>query len=203
MLQCRDVVVAYGERRILERVSLHVPTRGLVGVLGPNGSGKTTLLKVLSGALTPETAYERADLMAFPGHPYLVSIAEIASRDAEAVGAILATAAGPDAARDTLVEVRPGVPGLDPYLGAPQRADWYYVRIPDVATLVNANAGLSAIACTSATRAVAWGSFARRSLAASIMRALFSFPACCSPSVVAVAAVAGRESPTGCTTELG
>ncbi|HEY5013722.1 MAG TPA: GNAT family N-acetyltransferase [Acidimicrobiia bacterium] len=65
-------------------------------------------------------------------------VAEIASREADAVAAILATAAGPDAARDTLVEVRPGVPGLDPYLGAPQRADWYYVRIPDVATLLAA-----------------------------------------------------------------
>ncbi len=55
MLQCHDVVISYGERRILQKVSLSVAARGLVGVLGPNGSGKTTLLKVLSGALTPET----------------------------------------------------------------------------------------------------------------------------------------------------
>lgn len=55
MLQSNDVVISYGERQVLQRVSLTVPARGLVGVLGPNGSGKTTLLKVLSGALQPES----------------------------------------------------------------------------------------------------------------------------------------------------
>jgi predicted N-acetyltransferase YhbS len=62
-------------------------------------------------------------------------VAEIASNDAEAVAALLATAFGPDAERDTMVEVRPGVPGLARLLGPPQRADWYYVRIPDIANL--------------------------------------------------------------------
>ncbi len=62
-------------------------------------------------------------------------VAEIASSDPDAVAALLATALGPDAARETTVELRPGVPGLAPLLGVPLRADWYYVRVPDVASL--------------------------------------------------------------------
>jgi predicted N-acetyltransferase YhbS len=67
-----------------------------------------------------------------------MTVAEIASNDGEAVAALLATALGPDGERDTMVELRPGVPGLARLLGPPQRADWYYVRIPDVPTLVAA-----------------------------------------------------------------
>jgi N-acetylglutamate synthase-like GNAT family acetyltransferase len=65
-------------------------------------------------------------------------VAEIASSDPAAVATILATACGPDAARATSVELRPGVARLAELLGAPQRADWYYVRIPDVANLLAA-----------------------------------------------------------------
>jgi len=55
MLRCDDLIVSFGPRRILQGVSLDVPARGLVGVLGPNGSGKTTLLRALSGALAPDS----------------------------------------------------------------------------------------------------------------------------------------------------
>jgi hypothetical protein len=65
-------------------------------------------------------------------------VAEIAADSTAAVAALLATACRADAARDTQVELRPGVPGLPELLGPPQRADWYYVRIPDVANLLAA-----------------------------------------------------------------
>jgi N-acetylglutamate synthase-like GNAT family acetyltransferase len=65
-------------------------------------------------------------------------VAEIAAVDAEAVAALLATARGPDAERDVTVELRPNVPGLAALLGEPQRADWYYVRVPDAAALLAA-----------------------------------------------------------------
>jgi predicted N-acetyltransferase YhbS len=64
-----------------------------------------------------------------------VLVAEIASDDPAAVVELLATACGPDATRDVQVELRPGVPGLPGLLETPQRADWYYVRIPDIANL--------------------------------------------------------------------
>lgn len=38
---------------MLRGVSMEVPAKGFVGILGPNGSGKTTLLKVLAGLLEP------------------------------------------------------------------------------------------------------------------------------------------------------
>jgi len=54
MLHCQGLTVSFGAQQILRQVSLHIPPRGLVGVLGPNGSGKTTLLRALSGALIPD-----------------------------------------------------------------------------------------------------------------------------------------------------
>jgi iron complex transport system ATP-binding protein len=55
MLRCEGLTVSFGAQQILRQVSLYIPARGLVGVLGPNGSGKTTLLRALSGTLTPDS----------------------------------------------------------------------------------------------------------------------------------------------------
>ena len=61
-------------------------------------------------------------------------VAEIASDDAGAVAALVAEASD-NSTEGATVELRPGVPGLAAMLGAPQRADWYYVRIPDIGAL--------------------------------------------------------------------
>jgi iron complex transport system ATP-binding protein len=50
-IEIRDLTFAYGERRVLDGVSLGVGKGEMLCVLGPNGSGKTTLLKILSGVL--------------------------------------------------------------------------------------------------------------------------------------------------------
>jgi iron complex transport system ATP-binding protein len=55
VLKAIELTVAFGAKRVLDRVSLDVPAGALVGVLGPNGSGKTTLLRVLAGTLPPES----------------------------------------------------------------------------------------------------------------------------------------------------
>jgi N-acetylglutamate synthase-like GNAT family acetyltransferase len=65
-------------------------------------------------------------------------VAELATADAEATAALLATARGPEAEREVTVELRPHVPGLAELLGPPQRPDWYYVRVPDFAGLLAA-----------------------------------------------------------------
>lgn len=44
-----DLVSGYGNRDVLRKVSLTVPDKGFVTVVGPNGHGKTTLLRTLSG----------------------------------------------------------------------------------------------------------------------------------------------------------
>jgi ABC-type cobalamin/Fe3+-siderophores transport system ATPase subunit len=53
MLSATDVTFDYGSTPVLRGVSMDVPERGFVGILGPNGSGKTTILKVLAGTRRP------------------------------------------------------------------------------------------------------------------------------------------------------
>lgn len=49
MLEIRDLTVAYGQHRALEKVSLRLATGEIVVILGANGAGKSTLLKAVSG----------------------------------------------------------------------------------------------------------------------------------------------------------
>lgn len=51
MLTIEDLVSGYGRTRVLHGVSLSVPDRGMVAVLGHNGAGKTTLMKTIIGLL--------------------------------------------------------------------------------------------------------------------------------------------------------
>jgi ABC-2 type transport system ATP-binding protein len=51
----RNLTFAYGERPVLNDVSLSVEEGELFGVLGPNGSGKSTLFKLLSGIMLPSS----------------------------------------------------------------------------------------------------------------------------------------------------
>ncbi len=51
MLSLHDVSAAYGPVRALQGVSLEVPDRGVVTVLGANGAGKTSTLRAISGVL--------------------------------------------------------------------------------------------------------------------------------------------------------
>ncbi|SRR5579883_524131 len=51
MLQIRDLHVSYGEIKALKGISLEVPERAIVTLIGANGAGKTTLLRTISGLL--------------------------------------------------------------------------------------------------------------------------------------------------------
>ncbi|MBI1396247.1 MAG: ATP-binding cassette domain-containing protein [Betaproteobacteria bacterium] len=53
LLQAEDIVTHYGRSQALFGVSLKVPGRGGVAILGRNGAGKTTLLRTLAGDLRP------------------------------------------------------------------------------------------------------------------------------------------------------
>ena len=55
MLDVRDVTVRFGDRAVLDRVSMHVDDGEVVAVLGPSGCGKSTLLRVVAGLLAPDS----------------------------------------------------------------------------------------------------------------------------------------------------
>ncbi|MCD4783318.1 MAG: ABC-F family ATP-binding cassette domain-containing protein [Candidatus Eremiobacteraeota bacterium] len=54
MLHLHNIEKNYGEKKVLDRVNLHIAPREKAGLIGVNGSGKTTLLKIISGHIEPE-----------------------------------------------------------------------------------------------------------------------------------------------------
>ena len=58
LLQISRAAAGYGERKVLDNVSMFLEPGDRVGLLGRNGAGKSTLMKLLAGVLEP-TAGER------------------------------------------------------------------------------------------------------------------------------------------------
>jgi ABC-2 type transport system ATP-binding protein len=52
-LEIRDLVVTYGKRVAVNKLSLTVGPGEIVGLLGPNGAGKSTALAAVAGAVAP------------------------------------------------------------------------------------------------------------------------------------------------------
>lgn len=53
LLQVKDIDTYYGSVYALKGVSLEVPEKSIIAVLGANGAGKTTLLRTISGLISP------------------------------------------------------------------------------------------------------------------------------------------------------
>jgi ABC-type Mn2+/Zn2+ transport system ATPase subunit len=53
-IELRDLTVAYNRRPAIEDVTLSVPRRAMVGIVGPNGGGKSTLIKAVLGLVPKE-----------------------------------------------------------------------------------------------------------------------------------------------------
>jgi ABC-type Mn2+/Zn2+ transport system ATPase subunit len=51
LLRLRDVCLGYGNRPVLEHVSLEIERGEFAALLGPNGAGKTTLLRGIAGLI--------------------------------------------------------------------------------------------------------------------------------------------------------
>ena len=56
LLEAANLTFSYGDRRVLQGVSLTLATGEIVALLGPNGAGKSTLLRVLLGQLPAQGA---------------------------------------------------------------------------------------------------------------------------------------------------
>ena len=61
MLDVADLTVQFGERVVLDRLSLHVDDGEIVAVLGPSGAGKSTLLRIVAGLLLPDSGVVSLD----------------------------------------------------------------------------------------------------------------------------------------------
>ncbi len=53
-ISCVDIVLSFGERRVLNGLCWDAPRGSQVAVMGPSGSGKTTLLHILAGIIVPD-----------------------------------------------------------------------------------------------------------------------------------------------------
>jgi ABC-2 type transport system ATP-binding protein len=51
----RGLNKSFGDKRVVQDLSIQVETGKITGFLGPNGSGKTTTLRMLCGLLTPDS----------------------------------------------------------------------------------------------------------------------------------------------------
>ncbi len=55
MLEIKDLHVAYGEINAIKGISLSVPEKSIVTLIGANGAGKTTLLRTISALHKPKS----------------------------------------------------------------------------------------------------------------------------------------------------
>lgn len=66
MLSLRNVWVEYGEKVVLERVSLEIAQGSFVSIIGPSGAGKSSLLRVILGQEKPTRGSITLDGAAMP-----------------------------------------------------------------------------------------------------------------------------------------
>jgi lipopolysaccharide export system ATP-binding protein len=71
VLETKDIVKQYRNRRVVNGVNLRVEEGSVVGLLGPNGAGKTTSFYSIAGFIRPDEGkilLEKEDITALPIH---------------------------------------------------------------------------------------------------------------------------------------
>lgn len=71
LLATQDLVKRYGDRRVVNGVSIQVSAGEIVGLLGPNGAGKTTTFNMVVGLIKPdagEVTFEDQQITRVPMH---------------------------------------------------------------------------------------------------------------------------------------
>jgi len=71
MLEVEGIDVFYGDAQALDGVSVSVPERQIVAIVGANGAGKTTLIRAIAGMLSPKRGkimYQGKNIAGLPSH---------------------------------------------------------------------------------------------------------------------------------------
>jgi len=55
VIELEGVNKGFGDRQLIEDLSISVPPGSIVGVIGPNGAGKSTLIKMIAGLESPDS----------------------------------------------------------------------------------------------------------------------------------------------------
>ena len=69
LLEARNLVKKYSGRTVVDDISIAIPQRSIVGLLGRNGAGKTTSFRIIMGMITPDrgtVAFEGQDITNLP-----------------------------------------------------------------------------------------------------------------------------------------
>lgn len=71
MIEVEGIDVFYGDAQALDGVSVSVPERQIVAIVGANGAGKTTLIRAIAGMLSPKRGkimYRGKNIAGLPSH---------------------------------------------------------------------------------------------------------------------------------------
>jgi sulfate-transporting ATPase len=55
VIELNDVSKGYGDRLLIDKLSLSIPPGAIVGIIGPNGAGKSTLFRMITGKEQPDS----------------------------------------------------------------------------------------------------------------------------------------------------
>ena len=55
LVKAKEISIQFGDRQVLQQVSLTVKQGQVVTLIGPNGAGKTTLVRIILGLLAPQS----------------------------------------------------------------------------------------------------------------------------------------------------
>ena len=55
VIEFKNVTKSFGDRVLIDNLTMNVPAGAIVGIIGPNGAGKTTLFKLIAGKEKPDS----------------------------------------------------------------------------------------------------------------------------------------------------
>jgi ATP-binding cassette ChvD family protein len=55
VIELNNVTKSYGDKLLLENLTLSIPAGAIVGIIGPNGAGKSTLFRMIAGQEQPDS----------------------------------------------------------------------------------------------------------------------------------------------------